>query len=168
MTSDQARVLLDVLTATIEREAKGTVRVLAAVPDNNHGYKPDAKSRTVWELATHLALNDIWFADAVLNGAFVWSGEPQAPPEMTSAKAVAEWYERTLRDRIAKLRVMSPEHTVRTIDFFGMKAPAVTWLLMMNNHSVHHRGQLTAYLRAAGSKVPAIYGMSADENLVGA
>jgi uncharacterized damage-inducible protein DinB len=35
---------------------------------------------------------------------------------------------------------------------------------MMNNHTVYHRGQLAAYLRAAGSKVPANYGMSADEN----
>jgi uncharacterized damage-inducible protein DinB len=39
--------------------------------------------------------------------------------------------------------------------------------VLMNNHAVHHRGQLAAYLRAAGSKVPAIYGMSADENLFG-
>jgi uncharacterized damage-inducible protein DinB len=44
-----------------------------------------------------------------------------------------------------------------------MQAPAVTWLTMMNNHAVHHRGQLAAYLRPMGSKVPAIYGMSADE-----
>jgi uncharacterized damage-inducible protein DinB len=48
-----------------------------------------------------------------------------------------------------------------------MKGPACTWLAMMNNHSIHHRGQLAAYLRAAGSKVPAIYGMSADENAFG-
>ncbi len=87
---------------------------------------------------------------------------------MTTAKAAAAWYEMTLRDRIAKLGAMTPEQMTRTIDFFGMKAPAVTWLVMMNNHSVHHRGQLMAYLRAAGSRVPAVYGMSADENLVGA
>jgi uncharacterized damage-inducible protein DinB len=43
----------------------------------------------------------------------------------------------------------------------------VLWLLMQLSHMVHHRGQLAAYLRAAGGKVPAIYGVSADENLIG-
>jgi uncharacterized damage-inducible protein DinB len=50
------------------------------------------------------------------------------------------------------------------VDFFGRTAPAVIWLSAMNNHMIYHRGQLAAYLRAAGSKVPAIYGVSADEN----
>jgi uncharacterized damage-inducible protein DinB len=54
---------------------------------------------------------------------------------------------------------------MKTVDFFGTKGPAVTFFAAMNNHMIHHRGQLAAYLRAAGSKVPAIYGMSADENL---
>jgi uncharacterized damage-inducible protein DinB len=44
-----------------------------------------------------------------------------------------------------------------------MKQPNVTYLGFANNHSIHHRGQLAAYLRAMGSKVPAIYGGSADE-----
>ena len=61
------------------------------------------------------------------------------------------------------MRALSAEDLVRDVDFFGQKAPAVTWLVLMNNHAVHHRGQFAAYLRAMGSKVPAIYGMSADE-----
>jgi uncharacterized damage-inducible protein DinB len=56
---------------------------------------------------------------------------------------------------------------LKPVEFFGMNGPACTWLTMMNNHSIHHRGQLAGYLRAAGSKVPAIYGMSADENAFG-
>jgi uncharacterized damage-inducible protein DinB len=44
-----------------------------------------------------------------------------------------------------------------------MKQPSVTYLGFANNHSIHHRGQLASYLRACGSKVPAIYGGSADE-----
>jgi uncharacterized damage-inducible protein DinB len=49
-----------------------------------------------------------------------------------------------------------------------MKQPNVTYLGFANNHSIHHRGQLAAYLRAMGSKVPAIYGTSADENVMAA
>ena len=50
------------------------------------------------------------------------------------------------------------------VDFFGLfKSPAVALMGFANNHGIHHRGQLAAYLRAMGSKVPAIYGGSADE-----
>jgi hypothetical protein len=48
-------------------------------------------------------------------------------------------------------------------EFFGRRAPAVLWLVVFNNHMVHHRAQLTSYLRAAGGRVPAIYGPSADD-----
>jgi len=46
--------------------------------------------------------------------------------------------------------------------FFGMNFPAYVYILFMNNHSIHHRGQLAAYLRPCGGKVPDIYGGSAD------
>jgi uncharacterized damage-inducible protein DinB len=161
MTADQARAIANVLTQTIEQEAAGTRKVVRAV--TNRDYKPDPKSRTAWELATHIALSDIWFADSIVNGAFVWSGEPATPAEMTNPEAVARWHESHLTQRLASLRAMTPDALLRPVDFFGTSAPAVTWLTLMNNHAVHHRGQLAAYLRAMGSKVPAIYGMSADE-----
>jgi uncharacterized damage-inducible protein DinB len=164
MTADQARAVVEVLTKTMEQEGTATRKVLAAVPNDNRTYKPDAKSRSAWELATHLAMADVWFADSILKGSFEWKGEPAVPAEMTDPKAVAAWHDTQLKDRLAKLRGMSDENLLRTVDFFGNKAPAFVWLTVMNNHSIHHRGQLAAYLRAAGSKVPAIYGMSADEN----
>jgi uncharacterized damage-inducible protein DinB len=161
MTSDQARALLDTMIGVIEREANGTRKVVQAITNRN--YKPDPKSRTAWELATHLTMSDVWFADSILNGAFAWTGDPAVPAEMKDPGSVAQWHEKQLGDRLTKLRAMTPEQLLRTVDFFGMQAPAVTWLTMMNNHAVHHRGQLAAYLRPMGSKVPAIYGMSADE-----
>jgi uncharacterized damage-inducible protein DinB len=49
------------------------------------------------------------------------------------------------------------------LDFFGfMKMPRAQFVVFASNHSIHHRGQLAAYLRAMGSKVPNIYGPSAD------
>jgi len=166
MTTDQAQFLLQVMTGTIERESAGTRKIISAITDRN--YRSDAKSRSAWELATHLALSDIWFADSILNGAFVWPGEPAVPAEMTDPASVARWHETHLTDRLAKLRAMTGEQLSRTVDFFGQKAPAVSWLTLMNNHAVHHRGQLAAFLRPMGSKVPAIYGMSADEPMPGA
>ena len=57
-----------------------------------------------------------------------------------------------------------PRTCLRIVDFFGVvQWPAVKFLGLANNHGIHHRGQLTAYLRGLGSKVPAMYGGSADE-----
>lgn len=164
MNAEQARGVLDVLTSTIEHESVATRKVIAAVGSGNRDYRPDPKSRTAWEIAVHTALSDIWFADSIINGKFEWHSDPPTPAEMTDPGAVAKWHESHLSERLAKLRAMTPEQLTRTVDAFGRQAPAVAWLAMMNNHTIHHRGQLAAYLRAAGSRVPAIYGVSADEN----
>jgi uncharacterized damage-inducible protein DinB len=165
MNAEQAHVLLRAMTDSIERESAATRKVIGSI--TNPAYKPDAKSRTAMELAAHMAMSDVWFADSIANGAFVWTGEPATPPEMTDPAAIARWHEKHLAAGLAKLRAMPPGDLVRVVDFFGTKAPAVTWLVMMNNHAIHHRGQLAAYLRPMGSKVPAIYGMSADEPMPG-
>ena len=167
MNADQATAIVELLTGTIQQEGVATRKVLAAVPAGNRDYKPDPKSRSAWELAVHLAMADVWFADSILQGKFEWTGEPTTPVEMTDPAAVATWHETQMAARLAKLRAMSADDMLRDVEFFGTKRAACTWLAMMNNHSVHHRGQLAAYLRAAGSKVPAIYGMSADENAFG-
>ena len=164
MTADQATAVRDVIVGSIEQESVAERKVIAALANANRNYKPDPKSRSAWEIAVHVAMADIWFADSILNGQFEWTGEPATPPEMTDAAAVVGWHERHLADRLAKLRAMTPDALLRPVDFFGRTAPAVTWLSAMNNHMIHHRGQLAGYLRAAGSKVPAIYGISADEN----
>jgi len=165
VNAESARAIRDLFVETIQQESQATRKVIAAVPSGNRDYKPDPKSRSAWEIAVHMALSDIWFADSILNGEFGWTGEPPTPPEMTDPAAVAKWHEKQLGDRLAKLRAMTPEQLLKTVDFFGTKGPVVTFLAAMNNHMIHHRGQLAAYLRASGSKVPAIYGMSADENL---
>jgi uncharacterized damage-inducible protein DinB len=165
MNAEQARTILNTLTGSIEGESVATRKVIAAVPAGNRDYKPDAKSRTAWEIATHIATSDIWFADCILNGEFAWSGEPESPAEFTDPAAVAKWHEQHLGAKLGQIRAMSEAALLKEVDFFGTKGPAVSFLVAFNNHQIHHRGQLAAYLRAAGSKVPAIYGMSADENL---
>ncbi len=63
-----------------------------------------------------------------------------------------------------RVRAMTPEQLVTPVDFLGaFNFPAVFYLGFVNNHSIHHRGQLSVYLRPMGSKVPSIYGGSADE-----
>lgn len=165
MNAEQARAILAAMTGSIEHESVATRKVIAAVPNGNRDYKPDAKSRTAWEVATHVAMSDIWFADCILSGEFAWTGEPANPPEFTDPAAVAKWHDTHLAEKLSKIRAMSDAQLLKEADFFGTKGPVVSFLVPFNNHQIHHRGQLAAYLRAAGSKVPAIYGMSADENL---
>jgi len=78
------------------------------------------------------------------------------------ADAIARYKER-IPAGINRLRAMSGEQLCGQIDLLGMlQMPGIGFLSLMVKHSVHHRGQLSTYLRAMGGKVPGIYGPSAD------
>ncbi len=165
MTGEQATFLAEHLVNLMRGEFAATSKVLGAVKDERRDYRPDPKSRTAWELATHLATADVWFLDSVINGAFTWDPEAAkaAEGQFKTAADVVAFYEKVVPQKMDQVKSMSAEHLTRTVDFFGMmQAPAVSFIGFANNHSVHHRGQLAAYLRAMGSKVPDIYGPSAD------
>jgi uncharacterized damage-inducible protein DinB len=166
MDSQQAKFLVDQYATLMEGEFPATVKVLAAVKDDNRDYRPDEKSRTAWELATHLATSDVWFLDSIIKGEFVFDQETakQLESQFKNVNDVVEFYKKAFPVKLQELRTLSPDKLVRTVDFFGLfKAPAVSLMGFANNHGIHHRGQLAAYLRPMGSKVPAIYGGSADE-----
>ena len=170
MNADQARLLVEQFTGLMESEVPATVKVLGAVGSGNVDYKPDAKSRSAREIAAHIAVADNWFLQSIIDGKFDFNHEAaeKAEASLKSAADIVAFYQRNVPDRNTQVRTLPADKLTREIDFFGMmKAPAVTFLGMANNHSVHHRGQLAAYLRPMGSKVPAIYGGSADEPMQG-
>jgi uncharacterized damage-inducible protein DinB len=163
VTSDQATAAA--MAALWEREFPATAQVIAAVKDDNRGYKPDPKSRTAWELATHLATSDIWFIDSILKGRFEFdpAAAKAAEAQFANVSDVADYYRKTFPAKLATVRALSADVLGEVIDFFGvMQMTRAQWIGFANNHSVHHRGQLASYLRAMGSKVPNIYGPSAD------
>ncbi|MEP7117236.1 MAG: DinB family protein [Acidobacteriota bacterium] len=171
MTPEQATFLGQQYAQLMQGEFAATCKVLAAVKNDTRDYKPDEKSRTAWELATHLATSDVWFLDSVISGKFVYDAEAakKAESQFTSVAEIVSFYEQTFAEKLKAVQAMAPEDLARSVDFFGMmQKPAAEFLGMANNHSVHHRGQLAAYLRGMGSKVPAIYGGSADEPMPGA
>lgn len=166
MDSKQAQTLAEYLTRLWEGEFPATCKVLAAVPDAKRDYKPDEKSRTAWELTTHLAAGDIWFLDSILTGQFAYDPATAAKAEsqFSNVREVVDYYKNTFPVKLNEVRAMPAERLTKIVDFFGLfQWPNVEYLGFANNHSIHHRGQLAAYLRAMGSKVPAIYGVSADE-----
>ncbi len=87
---------------------------------------------------------------------------PDPKPE-TSAEVVA-WYDANMKRGAARVAAMTPEQLLTPINFYNVfNLPAVLYLGFLNNHSIHHRGELATYLRPMGSKVPSIYGGSYDE-----
>jgi uncharacterized damage-inducible protein DinB len=145
----------------ITREAEITKKVIAAVPDAASSYKPDPNARTAKELAWHIANSDIQFLEGVADLNFNME-TPEHKPE-TSAEMVA-WYDERMKRGVARIAAMTPEQLLTPVPFFGVfNLPAVLYLGFLSSHSIHHRGELTTYLRPMGSKVPSIYGGSYDE-----
>ncbi|BCS33765.1 hypothetical protein TBR22_A29920 [Luteitalea sp. TBR-22] len=168
MTPEQATFLATQFADLMTREARTTAKVLRAVPDSGRDYRPDPRSRSAWELATHIAQSDVWFLDCIIAGAFASDGA-KGKALLDSFATIADvvaFHEREVPARLAAVRAMSGEALAASVSFFGMiEAPNATYLGLANNHGIHHRGQLAAYLRAMGSTVPALYGESADEKM---
>ena len=164
MTPEQALFLRDYILQGIEGEFTATKRVLAAIPEERaDDYRPDPKSKTARELAWHLVVSEVMFFDGVASGSFEGATEEPANPTKNLAELVA-YYETNFKAGLEKVKKLSGEQLATVVPFFGVfNFPAVQYLSFLHNHSVHHRGQLSAYLRAMGSKVPAIYGPSGDE-----
>ena len=168
MNGEQAKVLMEYFAQLWEGELPATTKVLRNVPDQRRDYKPDDKSRSAWELATHLALGDVWFIQSIIDGNFNFDqeAEKKQAAAFNNSKDLADFYQQQIPAKLNELRALPADRLTKVVDFFGMmKQPNVTYLGFANNHSIHHRGQLSSYLRACGSKVPAIYGASADEPL---
>lgn len=163
MGVQEARTIADFLIADFQNEMQTTLRVIAAVPTDHLDYRPDAKAKTGLGLVRHITLEDEWLLNCIANGAFT------PPPDdsdacgiMSPADAIARYKER-VPAALDRVRAMSGEKLTSVIDLFGMvQAPGVNFLAMAIKHSVHHRGQLSTYLRAMGGKIPGIYGPSAD------
>lgn len=144
------------------REAETTKKVIAAVPDSKSEYRPDPNARTAWDLAWHLANTDVQFLDAIADQKFTMGGPPREDKPKNIAELVT-WYDRHVKRATERVRALSPAQLATPVDFLGVfNFPAVFYLQFLNNHSIHHRGELATYLRPMGSKVPQIYGGSFD------
>jgi uncharacterized damage-inducible protein DinB len=169
MNAQDAKLVSDFLLATLESEIPTTANVFRAVPSDRLDYRPDPLSKTALALMRHIALEDEWFLKAVADGAFAaLPDDSDACALMTPADAVT-FYNDRIPAAIGRIRTLSGEALMREVDLFGMmKMPALQFLSMALRHSTHHRGQLTAYLRAMGGKVPSVYGPSADTQMMAA
>jgi uncharacterized damage-inducible protein DinB len=162
MRHEEAEFLRGYLLPQVRSEQSVTRRILAAVPDGRGEYRPHEKSWTALRLARHLAGTEMWFLHAVIHRQFV---DGQGPPAtVQTGAAMAEWYEAEGARRVTQIEALTGEELAAPVDWLGLRNdPAVHYLSLAIRHTVHHRGQLSAYLRPMGAKVPAIYVASGDE-----
>jgi uncharacterized damage-inducible protein DinB len=162
LTPDQAKFLMGVALPTLKNEHQTTRRVIEAIPLDNGDYRPDTVSKTALELAWHIAASEQRFFSGIPVGAFDFSPIPR-PESITNSAAIAAWFDESFSANLEKLEELSGEQLARLIDFRGMfQLPAVGFIQLALNHTIHHRGQLSVYLRPMGGKVPSIYGESYD------
>ncbi len=147
-------------------EAAATQRVLAAVPEKNLNWKPDPRSRSAIELAAFVA------GHAPILATFLEAGEVRAAPmdAPKSIKEAAGMFAAVL-PKVDKLLKSVDEKTwdTKTATLYGpdgsvmQSAPlgGMVWFTLFD--LIHHRGQLSTYIRPLGGKVPSIYGPSADD-----
>jgi uncharacterized damage-inducible protein DinB len=162
MNPTEAKAIANLYIDGLEREYETTRKVLAAIPENQLEFKLGEKGRTARELAWHLIASEAWFADGAAACDY---NTPEMPmPEGVRVADMVALYEKEQPARFARLKQLPNEKLAQVVSFFGvMQMPNVMFLGFWNNHSIHHRGQLAAYLRAMNAHVPSIYGGSADE-----
>lgn len=155
----------EIFTNIWEREAKTTARVMRAFPAENLDFKPHERSRSIRDLAWQCVIDER-VIEKILEGVSDLRSVPPnpAPPETMEEIAVA--YEAAHHAAAEKLRQSETEFSKTvTVTMRGgsieLEQAETIWSNLLDQ--VHHRGQLTVYLRQAGGKVPSIYGASGDE-----
>lgn len=160
MTPETARALLEHFLPQLYEEATITAQILQAVPPDQSAFRPHQDARSAAQIANHLVESERYFLGLILTGELPADEPAEIPPPVSESLRYftgecATWYQR--------LRDVSGEHLARPLAIEEWTWPAVAFLQLMIKHGVHHRGQLSTYLRPMGARVPSIYGPSADD-----
>ena len=148
-----------------EQEAVATRKVISRIPEDRSDYRADPKARSAREIAWLIVREEIALAEGLEKSKIEWK---EVPTPATVAEIVAE-YDRQHDSLTGRLRAIAPATWEAEVPFVFdgqelMKDAgySMAWGFLLDQ--IHHRGQLSTYLRPMGAKVPAIYGPSADES----
>ena len=139
-------------------EALTTQKVLARIPEGSD-YRPDPKSRTARDIAWQIFCEEKMIIEALETGKVAWD----PPPIPATMKEIVSAYETQSAGMTERWNALPAERWDGTLEFFGHQRSAsqMAWSFLFD--IVHHRGQISTYLRPMGSTVPQIYGPSGDE-----
>jgi uncharacterized damage-inducible protein DinB len=157
------------LIAELENEGKVTRKVLERVPADKYDWKPHERSMTFGRLATHVAEMHGWAKSTVEQSEIDFAKFDYKPFEPKTTEELVQHFEKNYNDAIQALKTASDEiwtepWSLRNGEQIYFTIPKIAVIRgMVLNHIVHHRGQLSVYLRLNDIPVPAMYGPSADE-----
>ncbi len=157
----------DGLLAEFDHEAATTRKLLERLPDEKLGWKPHAKSMSLGGLGTHLANLPTWAGTILNEPSFDVTNETRAT-ELASRAAIVDTFDVNAKRARAWMDKTDAEYAGRWTllrggqEMFSLPRIAALRSFVMS-HIIHHRGQLSVYLRLIDVPVPAIYGPSADE-----
>lgn len=156
------------LLPEFDQEMANTRKMLERIPENKLDYKPDPKSMSMSQLASHVAEMCGWF------GSMMDSNELDIPPDFkpflaTSRKQLLDKFDQNVASTRAALAAAGDQALMQdwSLKFSGntmFTMPRIAcYRTMIMNHVIHHRAQLSVYYRLNGVPVPGMYGPSADE-----
>ncbi|MBM3290198.1 MAG: damage-inducible protein DinB [Candidatus Hydrogenedentes bacterium] len=161
--------IIDAIVPEYQHEMAVTRTVLERVPDAHWGWKPHPKSMTMGVLASHLAEMQWWAIGTMKDDVWVMDMATYKPFVAANTAEALAAFDQNVADAVAAMTGASNEHMLRT---WSMKTPDGNVMMAMPrvavirafvlSHTVHHRGQLTVYLRMNDVPLPQVYGPSAD------
>lgn len=157
------------LLAELKHEAINTRKMLERVPNDKLAWRPHERSMTIGRLATHLAEIPIWINRTINEDEFDFAKANLSFESKESTEAILQVFDERLADAIKILETASDANlnaswTLRRGDHIYFSLPRkVNLRNLAFNHTYHHRGQLSVYLRLLDVSVPGMYGPSADE-----
>lgn len=163
MTPEHGSFLLQsIFLPVYTTEHPVTKAVITAIPPDKADYCPNSIVRSAIDLAWHIVMAEDRFMNAVASGGFTFENSTR-PETVRTPTDVVGWYSERFAANIERLKAMPADRLIVPIDFRGiLKFPAVVYLQTGISHTIHHRGQLSTYLRPMGARVPSIYGESYD------
>jgi uncharacterized damage-inducible protein DinB len=162
----------DELLAEFDHEMATSRTVLSRIPDERFGWKPHPKSLAMGALGSHLANLSTWMTRVLLHDSFDLAPAGGPPPRwegLKSGRELLAWFDTNVAAARAALAAADDAQLRKPWSLLaGGKAlftlpRAAALRSMVFNHIVHHRGQLTVYLRLCDIPVPQVYGPTADE-----
>jgi uncharacterized damage-inducible protein DinB len=157
------------LLAEFDKEMSTTRRLLERVPESKADWKPHEKSTALGTLAIHVASLPNWIPRIEQFDVFDPAKNLQPPPKFSTTAALVELFDRNVAAAREALGKIDDTRMMQTFTFerggqpmFALPRAASIRTLAMNHH-IHHRGQLSVYLRLNDVPLPSMYGPTADE-----
>ena len=161
--------LSEQIAAQLKHEAATTRRMLERLPAEDFGWKPHEKSMPLGKLAVHIVEMTGWITETIKKEQIDFAAGDYVPVEVESTEELIKFFDKTLSSCLDTLNGVPDEHFLQPWSlrngeevYFTMPRIAVIRGMCLS-HTIHHRGQLSVYMRLRDIPVPSIYGPSADE-----